>query len=1355
MMHIYVTPLCALAVVLVNPQLAQAANNIGCLFSDTLCEKDREWCFDDQAFGHCLSDYGHYSGDDLYRYELGSEELRILEQEMQRLFLLGYRWSHTYTQCVLQTLLKSFRSQVEFDISTCNGDLDQDLEGALKAIEGEELVDPRDLAIVRFTPSVTDPHSDYADEVYFPPIREDMVSSHLDSSSDDLQHQDTSGKESGEGNDQQGMGQHQDSSSSSSAPSTQNGHQPPSPYHPGSSKLPQVMDTPHDDNNMANNYIQSYLDDDSDLSNDIYSQHYQPYAKRGYMDTSRSSDLDLSNYTPRLSSKNIFLTYGRDREPTNNRYPEDDHQTFEDQYLRTDDGDNRDELFGEEPTRPMYTEGGMQFVPQVESNRGLMDDDDDSSWSNMPEMYPGSSMSMPGYGGGMQDYRGRGRDYSGMRNLPSDLQDYGNLQSNLPGYGMRGQPDDYPRYQDMGGLQDDMGYGDLPRGNMRMPSNSLSGGYGGTRNPWNMPVTPRNMIGVPDVWDQQSLRAPMVADSSPWGYGRYTPRQSYPYQAPRRDPGLSRLLMEGYPSQNIPQQPPPSTQQQQQLQQPYQSAFGSQLNSLEGYDEDQRDYPDYGMLGDYSDYDQYDDGQFGRQRPFMQKFVKKDEETIGSDYGDLAALGPWSFQREERQDVKKPGPFYNSKNNYAFGTYEMHLLPDPYSQDIIPLMFPRVRPWQRARPLGLWSTGGPFQGLPIPRSLYPLLAPSEFARPPQPQPTEGEETKDEVPDLLLEEEKLVEEAAEDIESQSTGQPQITEEEVKEAKEGETKVEEEEEEGGGEKTDADGEGKEDTEEGKEEGKEGEEGGEEGPSPPSAPLAQRAPPPPGSFVTITTNDNLSGEGEGRRLAAAVLAEVGLKENQYDALSVEDDRVTFRVLENDLGLTAEDVAKKTVEMKDDLKQLGFEVEDAAVVQKSTVSAVVFNPAERHMVAAAVIVCGVMAALVVAAGTLFFVRRHARAKAKLPPYSSQDTEAKDYEDLCRARMAGKGGTGDGGGKTDAPGTTAPSSGHAPSGQRVSSLSRDSDNGNNSPSSRSSTSSCEEPVTSNMDISTGHMVLSYMEDHLKNKDRLEQEWIALCAYEADSCATTLALKPENNQKNRYPDAVPYDNNRVVLNAHANVNGSDYINASPITDHDPRNPTYIATQGPLEATAADFWQLVWEQGSVVVVMLSRLTENGHSLCHRYWPEEGSELYHIYEVHLVSEHIWCDDYLVRSFYLKNVRTGETRTVTQFHFLSWPDSGTPASTKALLEFRRKVNKSYRGRSCPIIVHCSDGIGRTGTYCLIDMVLNRMAKGAKEIDIAATLEHIRDQRPHMVRTKAQFEFVLMAVAEEVHAILKALPQ
>jgi len=293
------------------------------------------------------------------------------------------------------------------------------------------------------------------------------------------------------------------------------------------------------------------------------------------------------------------------------------------------------------------------------------------------------------------------------------------------------------------------------------------------------------------------------------------------------------------------------------------------------------------------------------------------------------------------------------------------------------------------------------------------------------------------------------------------------------------------------------------------------------------------------------------------------------------------------------------------------------------------------------------------------------------------------------------------------------------------------------------------------MDISTGHMVLSYMEDHLKNKQRLEQEWVGLCAYEAEPNSTSIAFKVENKKKNRYPDKLPYDHNRVLLNALVNGSNSDYINASTVMDHDPRNPAYIITQGPMTHTVADFWQMVWEQGSVVIVMLSRLAENGYQLAQRYWPEEGSEQYHIFEVHLVSEHVWCDDYLVRSLYLKNSQTGETRTVTQFHFLSWPDSNIPTSTKAILEFRRKVNKSYRGRSCPMIVHCSDGVGRSGTFVLIDMVLNRMMKGSKEIDIAATLEHIRDQRSGMVQTRSQFEFCLMAVAEETHAILKALPQ
>ena len=108
----------------------------------------------------------------------------------------------------------------------------------------------------------------------------------------------------------------------------------------------------------------------------------------------------------------------------------------------------------------------------------------------------------------------------------------------------------------------------------------------------------------------------------------------------------------------------------------------------------------------------------------------------------------------------------------------------------------------------------------------------------------------------------------------------------------------------------------------------------------------------------------------------------------------------------------------------------------------------------------------------------------------------------------------------------------------------------------------------------------------------------------------------ENKKKNRYPDKLPYDHNRVLLNSLVNGSNSDYINASTVMDHDPRNPAYIITQGTMTQTVADFWQMVWEQGSVVIVMLTKLTENGYQLCHRYWPEEGSEQYHIFEVGLL-------------------------------------------------------------------------------------------------------------------------------------------
>lgn len=521
---------------------------------------------------------------------------------------------------------------------------------------------------------------------------------------------------------------------------------------------------------------------------------------------------------------------------------------------------------------------------------------------------------------------------------------------------------------------------------------------------------------------------------------------------------------------------------------------------------------------------------------------------------------------------------------------------------------------------------------------------------------------------------------------------------------------------------------------------------------------------NYVHIALNNEFQTWKEGSDFINALAWELGLPEQALTDRTIEKNHVQFKVEPNEQSVDASRIAEALNEIGiekrlDDKKRsmapvpLGVDIASVAAGGKDDRASVF--PHGRNLNLLILVVVGASATASLIVGGLIFAlasRRRGVAKNVSKLQLSDDIEEsgkleqqqEGYKQLCRDRRDWS--------KTPVAVTETEKK---PVSTPITKLQSQESNGSNG-SNRSSTSSwSDEPANNSMDISTGHMVLAYMEDHLKNKQRLEQEWVALCGYEAEPSSTTVAFKAENKKKNRYPDKLPYDHNRVILNALVNATNSDYINASTVTDHDPRNPSFIVTQGPLGQNVADFWQMVWEQGCVVIVMLTRLQDNGYQLCTRYWPEEGSEQYHIFEVHLVSEHVWCEDYLVRSVYLKNTRTGETRTVTQFHFRSWPAHGVPSSTKALLEFRRKVNKSYRGRSCPIVVHCSDGVGRSGTYVLIDMVLNRLSKGCKEIDIAATLEHVRDQRGGMVQNRQQFEFCLMAVAEEVHAILKALPQ
>ncbi|KAL5481987.1 hypothetical protein EMCRGX_G022265 [Ephydatia muelleri] len=298
-------------------------------------------------------------------------------------------------------------------------------------------------------------------------------------------------------------------------------------------------------------------------------------------------------------------------------------------------------------------------------------------------------------------------------------------------------------------------------------------------------------------------------------------------------------------------------------------------------------------------------------------------------------------------------------------------------------------------------------------------------------------------------------------------------------------------------------------------------------------------------------------------------------------------------------------------------------------------------------------------------------------------------------------------------------------------------------------------PVSPHIDIAAGHLLLTYIEDNLKSGNKLQEEWKLLQEYTPEDVSTTAATLPESKLKNRYPDALPYDHTRVKLSVPDNETGTDYINASFIRDGDPTRPRYIVTQGPLVNTVSDFWQMVWEQDVSVIVMLTTLSEMGMAQCSQYWPSSGVSQYHIYEVRLVSEHEASDAYVIRSLFLRNMQTQQSRTVTHFQYHAWPSSQVPQPALSLLEFRRKVNKAHAQQQSPLLIHCNGGIGRSGAYCLIDMALNRIASGAKEINLAATVEYLRDQRPNMVRTKAQFEFALAALIQETHAMLDAARQ
>ncbi|XP_033992397.1 receptor-type tyrosine-protein phosphatase delta-like isoform X21 [Trematomus bernacchii] len=264
-----------------------------------------------------------------------------------------------------------------------------------------------------------------------------------------------------------------------------------------------------------------------------------------------------------------------------------------------------------------------------------------------------------------------------------------------------------------------------------------------------------------------------------------------------------------------------------------------------------------------------------------------------------------------------------------------------------------------------------------------------------------------------------------------------------------------------------------------------------------------------------------------------------------------------------------------------------------------------------------------------------------------------------------------------------------------------------------------------------------------ENVTGMELEFKRLANTKAHTSRFISANLPCNKFKNRLVNIMPYESTRVCLQPIRGVEGSDYINASFIDGYR-QQKAYIATQGPLAETTEDFWRSLWEHNSTIVVMLTKLREMGREKCHQYWPAERSARYQYFVVDPMAEYN-MPQYILREFKVTDARDGQSRTVRQFQFTDWPEQGVPKSGEGFIDFIGQVHKTKEqfGQDGPISVHCSAGVGRTGVFITLSIVLERM-RYEGVVDIFQTVKMLRTQRPAMVQTEDQYQFCYRAGLE-----------
>ncbi|NXW74743.1 PTPRJ phosphatase, partial [Hirundo rustica] len=235
---------------------------------------------------------------------------------------------------------------------------------------------------------------------------------------------------------------------------------------------------------------------------------------------------------------------------------------------------------------------------------------------------------------------------------------------------------------------------------------------------------------------------------------------------------------------------------------------------------------------------------------------------------------------------------------------------------------------------------------------------------------------------------------------------------------------------------------------------------------------------------------------------------------------------------------------------------------------------------------------------------------------------------------------------------------------------------------------------------------------------------------------------PENRAKNRYNNVLPYDISRVKLSNQSSGTG-DYINANYMPGYNSKK-AFIAAQGPLPNTIEDFWQMVWQKSIYSIVMLTKCVEQARTKCEQYWPDKQPKSYGDIIVTMVSEFV-LPEWTIRDFTVEKSNTPESHTVRQFHFTSWPDHGVPETTDLLINFRHLVHEynSQNPVDSPTLVHCSAGVGRTGTFIAIDRLIQQMEM-ENTVDVYGVVYDLRMHRPLMVQTEDQYVFLNQCVMD-----------